>query len=260
MKIHILLGTALVAIAPASVLHADVVSDFQGYAEGQALDEGPATWVLNTNTGLSNNPDPFASDINNDGNLVGVFADRSSSQGHFVQNGATTIAEGQSVTLSFDFLLNDPDGSSVANTRVTTGIGLEEGSLINASDIAAGIEIDNGNLFILRGAGRVDTGLDYAANTGYSVVFQIDQSTDLYDAFITGGTFNNQQIADDAPFQNSYDDATGGFDLFIVRSNNNNATAGTSFTIDNIVTVVPEPGSMALLTLGGLTLLRRRRA
>ena len=260
MKIHTLLGTALVAIAPASVLHADVVSDFQGYAEGQALDEGPATWVLNTNTGLSNNPDPFASDINNDGNLVGVFADRSSSQGHFVQNDATTFAEGQSVTLSFDFLLNDPDGSSVANTRVTTGIGLEDGSLINANDIAAGLEIDNGNLLIVSGASAVDTGFDYAANTGYSVVFQIDQTNDVYDAFITGGAFNNQQIADDAAFRSSYNAAAGGLDTFILRTNGSNATTGTNFTIDNIVTVVPEPGSMALLTLGGLTLLRRRRA
>ena len=102
--------------------------------------------------------------------------------------------------------------------------------------------------------------MDYAANTGYSVVFQIDQSTDLYDAFITGGTFNNQQIADDAPFQNSYDDATGGFDLFIVRSNNNNATAGTSFTIDNIVTGGARAGVDGAADLGGLTLLRRRRA
>ncbi|HMB95648.1 MAG TPA: PEP-CTERM sorting domain-containing protein [Tepidisphaeraceae bacterium] len=41
---------------------------------------------------------------------------------------------------------------------------------------------------------------------------------------------------------------------------NSNFGAGTTFTVDNIQTVVPEPASIGLLALGGLMGLRRRRA
>ena len=251
------IGSTTAALLLAGTAQGVLIEDFQDYSEGDNLaTEGPMDWDFDFASGTTG-PPPTAVDPQSNGNLVGFFSNRG--VGNNIQNDGTTWDEGDVVTLSFDF------SAAGAVTPLDANIGLgvlqSEADLADGSDIAGTFRLDDGNLTVYNGAAFIDTGFDYAANTAYTVTVILDTAADTYDTFIDGGAFSNQQLADDFGLYRSASEAGLGLNAFIVRTNggNNNPEGVSSLFIDNI-NAVPEPASLALVGLGGLCLLGRRRA
>lgn len=162
---------------------------------------------------------------------------------------APTIAPPQFGLFEYDFQLNS-NGTVYGNSPVNSVDGLINTRLLYNAD---------GTIDALQAVGGAGVFSDTTGTWTSGVTMRMgvevlaDGTLNVYQngALIFSGT--------DIPF--ALNGASTGIDTFQFESFNDAAGSSNDFALmDNFVTAVPEPGSMALLGLGGLALLRRRRA
>ena len=115
---------------------------------------------------------------------------------------------------------------------------------------------DDGSMQLIEDAllvGSAIDGPDLDRNTLYSLIFDVDTST---------GAISNVSLAGN-PFvftTSAFTDSATAYAAFLASGGQNTDGAVDNFTVSSIeADVIPEPASLSLLALGGLTLLARRR-
>jgi hypothetical protein len=175
--------------------------------------------------------------------------DTSDSDGNQITGVALTPEGGASetVTLQFDFRYRDAVSAdlSVGMTELTTG---------EVSDIA---NFETGDIFgptirfvnqeiQVHDAGFEVTAQSVALNTWYTMEMVIDNDTDRWSGFISGGAYLSPtalSYGSDTSFA-FRDSGTEALRSFLTRANNNNQ-GSNGLLLDNIQ-VIPEPSSLIL--------------
>ncbi len=147
---------------------------------------------------------------------------------------------------SADYVMGFRDGSALAARIFLSGDG---------SDISVGVN-SGGSGAASPGATSVDT---FSLNTTVRIVGFADGAG-------TVSAWINPSLADSGAPSVTFTNAdSGGLDGFFLRQGGSWDNGGASWTADNLIVattfaeVVPEPSSTALLGLGGLALILRRR-
>ncbi len=105
---------------------------------------------------------------------------------------------------------------------------------------------------------KINSTMSAIAGTVYHVTIQSDPATSSYIASIDNGT--TVYTWGSYPFRQASSAADGYFVIHRAFANDTAAIEPFDFSLDNFsITPIPEPTSLALLALGGLALLRRRR-
>lgn len=267
----VLLSSLLLSDASAIVL---IQNDFNGLAV-DAGDIGPAIQQLSNGEGGSGTFDPMTGTFSNFANNVNASGFNSSS---------LVALDPLTTEITATFVISSAANASAIQSNgfflgIVTGAdstGTAGSSLFNNSALSFGLQIFDGGSTDLR---VVRDG----ASTGDNILFNDDplSATSVedgftftlvlrdgsYDAFTTGllddsgANFDlnltNQTLADSATLPDFNDFLTGGVGINGTVQGNASAFTITSATVE--VEVVPEPSSTALLGLGGLALLTRRK-
>ncbi len=149
---------------------------------------------------------------------------------------------GGDLALQLDF--SEPTGGG------NGGFNLRLGSANANASAGPDLFFNNGTLLVNNGS-SVPTLGTYSLDTTHSLLLSIDDDANTYDV-----TLDGVLIGDDVTFRNAVTIS----DLFFQVSSGNQQT----FNVDNLVlsdsAAIPEPASLALLGLGGLLLMGRRRS
>lgn len=245
-------AVAIVAIATAAAQAAFIgIDDFEDYTAADSISDKD-DW---------NNNGTVATDPAGGSNLVLAF-DPSNGTGYY--NGSDiAIADGSTATLFF-------------RARMTAGgqafgFGMSDTTSPNPWDsFEAQLTWDKtGNPISVRNGGK-DGPHPAAAATAdawYNIWMVIDNDNDTYDVHFQSNddaTYSSKtKVGDDAGFRN--DPAENDLESFFMRTNDG---TGSVLYIDdiyldtageNLANPIPEPGTLALLGIGGLGVLLRRR-
>lgn len=227
---------ALVALAGASTLASAQTLDFSGLVHGEIVSNqfaGVTISAVNPNrsfdiaaafdTTMTGTADPDLEDPFETGNIDGNM-----------MLGNVLILQENDIDADFDGILDSPDDEG---TRPA-------GQLI--FDFDTSIQSLGFDLVDLEGAISETSSIEFFLSG--SSVLSID-----FSQFEAGGAFDMGAVYGNN-FLNRIDmiNVSGGFDRAVFN-------LGGSAAIDNVVYVVPAPGSVALLGLGGLVAGRRRR-
>jgi hypothetical protein len=156
-------------------------------------------------------------------------------------------------TLRLDSISQPASGASANSTFIIRAYG--DGSGGAAQALAWGAYDGEKNNLGFSASKFQNMGMLIAANTTYSFTIDIHADTLDYDISIFNGT-TTVSLADRG--WRSTLDGTGTDLVFLGKQSGSD---GLSYGIDNIsISVIPEPGSLTLLGLAGLAMLRRRRA
>lgn len=166
------------------------------------------------------------------------------SLGNYVQTGGVTDLDGGAIAGS---LLGIQDGSLTGNGAisgsVTMGGTLSPGHSIGALSITGDATFTSGGIFQVELSSLNDT------SDELTVAGLLDLSASDDHLTLSGGLAGQSYtIATFGSLLGEFDWVSGGYDVTY-------DTLGKTIS----VTVVPEPGTLSLLALGGLELLRRRR-
>lgn len=154
--------------------------------------------------------------------------------GSYVMSADLTLAGGGEIQ---PFLTTAGGGSSITFLRIDTRIQLQ------------GIYYELGG----RGFYEVDTGVT-GGQLHIELGFDLDNETGTLSWFEIGNP-SNGGFEDLGPFWDPSDDGTYALSEVLINVNGADGNG-----IDNFMIAVPEPASLALLGLGGLVMIRRRRA
>ncbi|MGE9266541.1 MAG: PEP-CTERM sorting domain-containing protein [Verrucomicrobiales bacterium] len=178
---------------------------------------------------------------------------------------------GQTLTLSFKLNYEDAPGDNaagfrfglmgasgnrfgvgaVAGTGASTVLDLRYDQVNSDDDYFGGSNADNNRSYSGSVNAAMSSGLSAGTNYDVSLVMARDATGMTISTSLNGGSSEVTILESDAGF---YTDFSGG--VLVIRAGGVNA----DFNIDDVqITVVPEPGGMLLLGLGGLLGLRRRR-
>ncbi|MFI4860660.1 MAG: PEP-CTERM sorting domain-containing protein [Phycisphaerales bacterium JB063] len=177
-------------------------------------------------------------------------------------NWATSSAAGDIVAaggMTFSYDWNPGDNTDGEWHAIIFGTGNADGSGVNAGSSDYGILLRNAD-----SGGNISQGFDNgtlvgstdssvftpSSNTTYSVVHTL-----LFDSFNAGANVQIISTVDGVEFGNAVIQWENSNDLRI-----DIAAQTGGHTVDNVaIETIPEPGSLALLGLGGLLIARRRR-
>ncbi|MFC5050439.1 PEP-CTERM sorting domain-containing protein [Rubritalea spongiae] len=179
-----------------------------------------------------------------------------------VTSTATGVSASDFTSPVFDFAV------TTANAFTSNGLGLATGTDDNMAGAITANQYMSFTISADSGTISMDTlSFDIARAQRGAQDFQVRASFDGFTNFIEVSGFQNQAIAQDTFTNYSFDLTDSGFDVVTSvefriylddRAGNQNSSSGTY--IDNVViSAVPEPSSTALLGLGGLALILRRR-
>lgn len=180
------------------------------------------------------------------------------------------VANQASVTLT-DWTVNDTVTNDTSNVSAFDGLFYVANAITGGVDPATtaafeGTQYVAFNSFQGPGTGSISQDLATAVGVEYIVEFSIAGAFGAQHSIIVdaGGINSLTQNATNGEWTtHSFNFVATGTTTTLTLSDNLGAgsTTDSDLLVDNIsVTAVPEPGSMALLGLGGLLLARRRRA
>ncbi len=252
-KLPVYFFTGIVAIVSVHTTKADVLfsTNFNGYADGNLV--GQDNWAAHS--GAGNKPVQVSGGA--------ITLQQSSGSGEDVNHDlGATMGAGDNWFYSFDVTVN---GSSAENyfAMFLQGTGNFEGKLFvepfTGSDFTFGISGSAST--VAAGASTWATGLNFG--TDYKVVVGFDYDSEVATLWVDPTSESSPSISNTGSFQ---DAATAiAFRQSSPTSDNSqtidNLIVGTSFS-DVVPAAAPEPSTLALAALGGVTCLfgfRRRR-
>ena len=231
------------------------IDDFESYTVGTAI-SGQGNWTASDSaSGVAADPEDAAN------NALAV-----SYNYKFARNNlSATIADGTTGTFFYQFRLS--------GTTLSLGHGLSDQATPGiGSNTAYEVRMISGN----SGSTKYDdagTSVDFnpaltlSTDTWYSLWLVADNSADTTRIYIEGGSFATQTELVGPDALNFKYGTTGPLVTFLIVANSSNGSSKTYF--DNLYIdttgantsnpLIPEPASMAMLAVGGLMMLRRRR-
>ena len=176
------------------------------------------------------------------GNNVVTFTDTSTVEGSSFNFGASAGEGSTTLSLGFDYTEPTGGGDQALNVRLGNDTGNPN----------AGVDLffTNGSILYNNGSSVPTLSTGYSLDTTNSFLIEVDDAANTYDLSLNGSL-----IGDDLGFRNDVDVSLAAFQTF--------SGARQIASIDNLILddgTIPEPASAALLALGSVALLGRRRA
>lgn len=170
-----------------------------------------------------------------------------------------TLEAGMSVHVSFDAFRAE---RNAADTSLGDGFIFTLSDTTSAANFAARIDtLNNDDVRYRNGETNVDTQIDDAVDAGvwyrYEVIVNVSESGEItHDFALTPEGGSTQVVGSDIPV-NANLTVGDGLRINLSPRSNNTLMYFDNFTVSS--DVIPEPGSMSLMTVGALMMLRRRR-
>ena len=242
------LTAAGAALLTAGSAHADFVlqEDWSNHALGSDIDSANG-WTEK----FAGASDQVGTGFNGNA-FVGTTAGK-----EYFQSLVNPIADQTTGTLFFQFQATGDISENRLSLAPATG-----GSNNNPNTAERGgiLFFDSGDIILSGG----DSGFDYAADTSYQAFVVTNNTSDTYEAFISGGAFGTTPTSIGTGTFGGQVGATAPLDFLSIRTENGNVgpILLDDFYVDtdgpNLINPIPEPSALVLMGMGGLALLRRR--
>lgn len=250
---------AITTAANAATVTYDFDSGLGDSTSGSDLTAGAVSYAVGTQSdGAPDSSERAWDQTSASGDYLLNFGQRGLGNSGVADANLTTTA---AATLQFTLAPNA--GQSLDFTTAT--IGFDHTSYADSGNVNFAYKVwaDTGSGFVAVGALQTTGTFTYVSGTE-AILLETDESTALTGFSLTGGTIQSQDTAfsfDISSLGALADDQAVTFALAISTDRNNQFGLGNGF--DNLevsgITAVPEPSSAALLGLGGLGLILRRR-